>query len=46
MLDNNFKVAKKYITYQCNGHNNNSCNAPGFSHLKIENAFYQLFREY
>ena len=30
---------KKYITYQCNGHNNNSCNAPGFSHLKIENAF-------
>ena len=30
---------KKYITYQCNGHNNNSCNAPGFSHIKIENAF-------
>lgn len=30
---------KKYITYQCNGHNNNSCNAPGFSHKKIENAF-------
>ena len=30
---------KKYITYQCNGHNNNSCNSPGFSHIKIENAF-------
>lgn len=30
---------KKYITYQCNGHNNNSCNALGFSHIKIENAF-------
>lgn len=30
---------KKYITYQCNGHNNNSCNSPGFSHKKIENAF-------
>ena len=30
---------KKYITYQCNGHNNNSCNAPGFSHIKIENTF-------
>lgn len=30
---------KKYITYQCNGHNNNSCNVPGFSHIKIENAF-------
>ena len=30
---------KKYITYLCNGHNNNSCNAPGFSHIKIENAF-------
>ncbi len=30
---------KKYITYQCNGHNNNNCNAPGFSHIKIENAF-------
>ena len=30
---------KKYITYQCNVHNNNSCNAPGFSHIKIENAF-------
>ena len=30
---------KKYITYQCNGHNNNCCNAPGFSHIKIENAF-------
>ena len=30
---------KKYITYQCNGHNNNSCNTPGFSHIKIENAF-------
>lgn len=30
---------KKYITYQCNGHNNNSCNAPGFSHFKIEYAF-------
>ena len=29
---------KKYITYQCKGHNN-SCNAPGFSHIKIENAF-------
>lgn len=30
---------KKYITYHCKGHNNNSCNAPGFSHIKIENAF-------
>lgn len=30
---------KKYITYQCNGHNNKSCDAPGFSHIKIENAF-------
>lgn len=30
---------KKYVTYQCNGRNNNSCNAPGFSHIKIENAF-------
>ena len=30
---------KKYISYQCNGHNNNSCNASGFSHIKIENAF-------
>ena len=30
---------KKYITYQCNGHNNNSWNAPGFSHIKIENDF-------
>lgn len=30
---------KKYITYQCNGQNNNSCNAPGFSHIKIEKAF-------
>lgn len=30
---------KKYITYQCNGHNNNSCNASGFSHIKIENTF-------
>ena len=37
---NGFEVSgKKYITYQCNGHNNNSCNAPGFSHLKIENVF-------
>lgn len=34
-----FQSGKKYITYQCNGHNNNSCNAPGFSHTKIENAF-------
>lgn len=30
---------KKYITYQCNGHNNKACNAPGFSHIKMENAF-------
>ena len=29
---------KKYITYQCKEHNN-SCNTPGFSHIKIENAF-------
>ena len=34
-----FQSGKRYITYQCNGHNNNSCNAPGFSHIKIENAF-------
>lgn len=27
---------KKYIA---NGHNNNSCNHSGFSHIKIENAF-------
>ena len=31
--------SKKYITYQCNGHTNNSCDAPGFSHKKIEEAF-------
>ena len=30
---------KKYITYTCNGHNNGTCTAPGFSHYKIENAF-------
>lgn len=30
---------KKYITYKCNGHYNNSCDAPGFSHSKIEAAF-------
>lgn len=31
---------KKYITYRCNGHHNNSnCDAPGFSHYKLENAF-------
>lgn len=30
---------KKYITYQCNGHYNNSCNAPGFSHYKLEDSF-------
>lgn len=30
---------KKYITYRCNGYHNNSCNAPGFSHYKLENSF-------
>ena len=30
---------KKYITYRCNGHHNNSCNAPGFSHYKLETSF-------
>lgn len=30
---------KKYVTYQCNGHNNNSCNIKGFSHTKLECAF-------
>ena len=30
---------KKYVTYACNGHNNGTCMAPGFSHYKIENAF-------
>lgn len=32
---------KKYITYSCNGHYNNSCDAPGFSHYKLENAFLE-----
>ena len=30
---------KKYITYRWNGHHNNSCNAPGFSHYKLEYSF-------
>lgn len=30
---------KKYITYQCNGRNNHSCDAKGFSHCKMEEAF-------
>lgn len=30
---------KKYITYQCNGRNNHSCDAKGFSHYKMEEAF-------
>lgn len=30
---------KKYITYRCNGHHDNSCHAPGFSHKKIEVTF-------
>jgi len=30
---------KKYITYRCNGHNNNICSAPGFSHYKLEDSF-------
>ena len=30
---------KKYITYRCNGRHNNSCNAPGFSHYKLEDSF-------
>lgn len=34
-----FQNGRKYVTYRCNGHNNNSCNAKGFSHIKLENAF-------
>lgn len=30
---------KKYINYKCDGHYNKVCNAPGFSHNKLENAF-------
>lgn len=30
---------KKYITYACNGHYNGTCDAKGFSHKKIEQAF-------
>ena len=32
---------KKYITYHCNGHYNGTCNAPGFSHLKLEKVFLE-----
>ena len=30
---------KKYINYACNGHYNDACKAPGFSHKKMEEVF-------
>ncbi len=33
---------KKYITYQCRGHANGVCDAPGFSHSKLENSFLEF----
>lgn len=33
------KNGKTYITYICNGRNNNICTAPGFSHAKLEKTF-------
>lgn len=30
---------KKYITYACNNHYNGTCDAKGFSHKKLEQAF-------
>ena len=36
---------KKYITYRCNGHHNNSCDAPGFSHFKLEEEFLKYLEK-
>ena len=35
---------KKYITYACNGHRNGTCNAPGFSHNKMEQSFLNYIK--
>lgn len=32
---------KKYITYACNNHYNGTCDAKGFSHKKLEQAFLE-----
>ncbi len=39
------QAGKLYISYACNGHRNGTCNAPGFSHQKMEKEFIKYLSQ-